>query len=29
VCVTEREREREREREVDFVCGLVGVCART
>jgi hypothetical protein len=29
VCVTEREREREREREVDFVCGWVGVCART
>ncbi len=29
MCVTEREREREREREVDFVCGLVGVCART
>ncbi len=29
MCVTEREREREREREVDFVCGWVGVCART
>jgi len=24
-----RERERERERGIDFVCGWVGVCART